>query len=178
MKKRIALIIGLILIVGIAYTHFGLARNYLPSGKIEFSQKLNRSAPLAAGSDNQLTEHPAPDVAYAIVVMPKSYLPFLKQFAQSRMARDLKILPAKLGWSDGQPVVTPRQGNLKVRGSRLPPAVGEVSSAAPGHGTRHSSEKRILKNAALLALLQAALSGKVNYRPERSYSSVSSSLHR
>ena len=69
MKKRVALLIGLILIAGIAYTHFGLARHYFPSGKIELSQNSDRPARLAAGSEHQLIDRRTPDVAYAIVVM-------------------------------------------------------------------------------------------------------------
>jgi hypothetical protein len=38
----------------------------------------------------------------AIVIMPKSYLPALKRFSQSAMARDIKILRAELEVKDGQ----------------------------------------------------------------------------
>ena len=38
----------------------------------------------------------------AILIMPKSYLPHLKRFSQSAMARDIKILRAKLEVKDGQ----------------------------------------------------------------------------
>ena len=38
----------------------------------------------------------------AILIMPKSYLPALKRFSQSAMARNIKILRAELEVKDGQ----------------------------------------------------------------------------
>jgi hypothetical protein len=37
----------------------------------------------------------------AIVIMPKSYLPALKRFSQSKMARNIKILRARIELQDG-----------------------------------------------------------------------------
>ena len=37
----------------------------------------------------------------AIIIMPKSYLPALKRFSQSKMARDIKILRARIEFQDG-----------------------------------------------------------------------------
>jgi hypothetical protein len=42
------------------------------------------------------------DVAAAIVIMPKSYLPALKRFSNSKMAKNIKILPAKIKLKDGE----------------------------------------------------------------------------
>lgn len=41
------------------------------------------------------------DMVAAIVIMPKSYLPALKRFSQSKMARDIKILRARIEFQDG-----------------------------------------------------------------------------
>ena len=42
------------------------------------------------------------EMVAAILIMPKSYLPALKRFSQSAMARDIKILRAELEVKDGQ----------------------------------------------------------------------------
>jgi hypothetical protein len=42
------------------------------------------------------------DTVAAILIMPKSYLPALKKFSQSLLARDIKILRAELEVKDGQ----------------------------------------------------------------------------
>ena len=41
------------------------------------------------------------DMVAAILIMPKSYLPALKRFSQSKMARNIKILRAQLEMQDG-----------------------------------------------------------------------------
>jgi hypothetical protein len=42
------------------------------------------------------------DMVAAIIIMPKSYLPALKRFSQSPMARNIKIMRARLEEKDGQ----------------------------------------------------------------------------
>ena len=41
------------------------------------------------------------DMVAAIIIMPKSYLPALKRFSQSKMARNIKILRARIEVQDG-----------------------------------------------------------------------------
>ena len=50
----------------------------------------------------------------AILIMPKSYLPTLKRFSQSALARDIKILRAELEVKDGQ-MMAVRQLNRQKR---------------------------------------------------------------
>ena len=49
----------------------------------------------------------------AILIMPKSYLPALKRFSQSAMARDMKILRAELEVKDGQMTAVRRLNRAK-----------------------------------------------------------------
>ena len=37
------------------------------------------------------------DVYYAILLMPKSYLPMLERFAKDKLSKDIIIVPAKIG---------------------------------------------------------------------------------
>jgi len=178
MKIRFAILIGLILAGGAGYAYFGKADDFYPAGKNEYIHKMKRSALPAGKSKKGLTGHLASDVAYAIVVMPKSYVPLLKQFSRSKMARNLKILPAQIGWNDGQPVVIPQQAILKTAGSRTPSVEKVLSPADTGDITGPEDRTIVLRKAALLLMLQGSLSGKLNYQPNRVSASASSSLHR
>ena len=175
MKKRYPIILSLILVCAVGYAHVGWLENFDSSRKNDFVKISKRSASKAAGSVNMLTGQPEADVAYAIVVMPKSYLPALKRFLRSRMARDLKILPAKIEWQEGRLLAIPQQAVSKAENSQTPPA----QKANPGSGTAGEAEaKRILQNAAFILVLQGAVSGKLNYNRGRSPSSAGFNLHR
>jgi len=169
MKKRYPILIGLVLVCAVGYARFGTAENFSTAEKNEVVKKSKRFAPTAGGSLNLLNGHPEADLAYAIVVMPKSYLPALKRFSRSIMARDLKILPAKIEWKEGQLMAMPKQAVSKAEDSQTPPA--ENVSSGSGNAGR-TEAKSVLKNAAFLLLLQSAVSGKLNYRHGRSHSSA------
>jgi hypothetical protein len=49
-----------------------------------------------------------PDMAYAIVIMPKSYRALLKRFSSHRIAKDIQIIPAKMAWDEGKMIVRPK----------------------------------------------------------------------
>ena len=51
------------------------------------------------------------DMVAAIIIMPKSYLPALKRFSQSKMARDIKILRAQIELLDGNMTAVHRTKN-------------------------------------------------------------------
>ena len=173
MKKRYLILIALILVCAVAYARFGPAENFYPAGQNEFVKKSKRSARGTVGSSDILTGQPEAELAYAIVVMPKSYLPALKRFSRSRMARELKILPAKIEWKEGQLMAVPKQAVSKAGDSRTPPA----EKAGPGSGAvRPTEAKSVLRNAAFLLLLQGTVSGNLKYRRGRSFSSAASSL--
>jgi hypothetical protein len=48
------------------------------------------------------------EMVAAILIMPKSYLPALKRFSQSAMARNIEILRAELEVKDGQMTISKR----------------------------------------------------------------------
>lgn len=47
------------------------------------------------------------DVYCAILIMPKTFLPVLKQISQHKIAQNIKILPANMDWSQGNLIVKP-----------------------------------------------------------------------
>ena len=51
------------------------------------------------------------DIAAAILILPKSFLPVLKRFSQSTMARNIKILPAQIQIEEGKMMVVPKNQN-------------------------------------------------------------------
>ena len=57
----------------------------------------------------------------AILIMPKSYLPALRQFSNSAMAKNITILPAQLESKDGQTTAVYKK-NEKGRGRKIQPA--------------------------------------------------------
>ena len=178
MKKRLFILIGLILICAVGYAYFGPSGIFINTPKYDLVKKSKISADMAGESTNLLPGQPGDDMAYAIVVMPKSYLPALKRFSRSRMARDLTILPARIGWEEGQMVAIPKQAILK-------PDINPTSSSRKGSAVVAAGDipgpmepKIILRNAALLLLLKGSLGSKVRYQSDRSHLSASSSLHR
>lgn len=66
----------------------------------------------------------------AILIMPKSYLPALKRFSQSAMARDIKILRAELEVKDGQ-MTAVRQLNHPERSNPKIEKAGELEGKLP-----------------------------------------------
>jgi hypothetical protein len=62
------------------------------------------------------------DMVAAILIMPKSYLPALKRFSQSRMARDIKILRAQIDLKDGQMTAVQYKKPAKRKDHEMKPA--------------------------------------------------------
>ena len=70
------------------------------------------------------------DMVAAILIMPKSYLPALKRFSQSPMARNVKILRADLEIKDG--IMTAVRQDKRVKQQELQKeAAGQPETASP-----------------------------------------------
>jgi hypothetical protein len=80
------------------------------------ASKVRKQAKLA-----QLTKND--DMVAAILIMPKSYLPALKRFSQSKMAKNIKILRAQLELQEDQMTAVHHHGIKKQRASKNPPAI-------------------------------------------------------
>jgi hypothetical protein len=117
----------------------------------------------ANGSAKLLADYHAADVAYAIVVMPKSYLPALKRFSRSRMARELKILPAEIGWNNGELVAIPKKAIVKREQMEKAKSAIAGKNSVSTEKVGGAEVKIALRNAAMLFLLQSSLAHKLNY---------------
>ena len=163
MKKKYPIIISLIIVsvAGMAYI------GHQELGDFDDNDvPMKKHVPVASkskGSAKLLADHHAADVAYAIVVMPKSYLPALKRFSRSRMARELKILPAEIGWKNGELVAIPKQAIIKREQTQEAKLAIAGKNTVSTHTVGRAEVKIALRNAAMLFLLQSALAHKLNY---------------
>ena len=100
-----------------------------------------------------------PELAYAIVIMPKSYRSLLKQFSNHPLARNIQIVPADMEWRGGTMVVQP-----KVRRKPgNPEAI--VNSQTTSNGTKKfqspvAKSKNYVIDTAIVGLLMASASQK------------------
>jgi len=101
MKIYFKLILGLLLITGI---YFGLSTYEMDP----ISQPGKKSAVKPSRSLQSLVLEETNDVYYAILLMPKSYLPLLERFAKHKLAKAIKIVPAKIGWHENKLMVLPK----------------------------------------------------------------------
>ena len=93
------------------------------------------------------------DMVAAILIMPKSYLPALKRFSQSPMARNIKIMPAEVKIKDGKMTAVRKEEHVKPQKRQNKPANKPV--AAPSLADSHLAldrEKQIV-SAGFLYLL-------------------------
>ena len=77
------------------------------------------------------------EMVTAILIMPKSYLPALKRFSQSAMARNIKILRAELEVKDGQMTAVRLDNRLKHRNRKM-----EQANNTPAHKLPEAISKR------------------------------------
>ena len=102
-----------------------VAKYVAANGEIYFE---NPSVKIAA-SKKKVASKPAqnePELAYAIVIMPKSYRSLLKQFSNHPLASNIQIVPADMEWREGTMVVQP-----KVRHKPSNPQAPAKSGATP-----------------------------------------------
>lgn len=86
------------------------------SAKPSSDTKVRQKAKLAQLSKSD-------DMVGAIVIMPKSYLPALKRFSQSKMAKNITILRAQIEVQDGIMTAVHQNGVKKQRVAGNPPLV-------------------------------------------------------
>ena len=93
------------------------------------------------------------DMVTAIIIMPKSYLPALKRFSQSAMARDIKILQAQLEVKDGKMMAIRQDNRVKQRDRKTEPTNNPAHKTA-GLSAKHppDAENQILSSGFLYLL--------------------------
>ena len=73
------------------------------------------SASKSSGTIHSLDTRKMNDLYCAILLMPKSHLPMLQQFAKHKLAKDIKIIPAKIDWHEDEMIVLPRKSILQPK---------------------------------------------------------------
>jgi len=97
--------------------------------------KARKKAKLA-----QLTK--SDDMVAAILIMPKSYLPALKRFSQSKIAKNIKILRAQLEMLEGKMTAIHQYSFKKQRPSENPTEINtseqleEISQEKPAQNDK------------------------------------------
>ncbi len=127
----------------------------------------NPSAKMAAtknmvASKNTVASKPAqsePELAYAIVIMPKSYRSMLKQFSNHPLAKNIQIVPANMEWREGTMVVQPKV-RRKPGNPETPAKVETTSNKTKKLQTHVAKGKRYVIDTAIIGLLVAGASQK------------------
>jgi len=99
------------------------------------------------------------DMVAAIIIMPKSYLPAMKRFSQSKMAKNIKILQAQIVMQGDKMTAVHQNISKKQRPSENPPAINTSKEIKDiGADASMRSEKPILATGFLylLASMQKA----------------------
>ena len=89
----------------------------------------------------------------AILIMPKSYLPALKRFSQSAMARDIKILRAELEVKDGQMTAVRQLKGSKRPNPKIEQADEPVEKLPEAISESPSSQEKQMVSSGFLYLL-------------------------
>ena len=99
MKTKYGIFIGFSLVLTVA-----LFKTFGSTDSIERSPFAGSSPRIHANEVRLPTALKDEDVYYAILLMPKSYLPLLESFKSRKIAKDIRIIPADIEWSDGRMV--------------------------------------------------------------------------
>lgn len=105
----------------LAVTGFYLGSNV--NEKDPISKPKRVSAGESGLTVHSLVSRETNDVYYAILLMPKSYLPMLERFAKDKLSKDIIIVPAKIG-TVKQPPANPE------RATPMPDFSAKIRAAA------------------------------------------------
>ena len=106
MKIHFYLLLGLLVSAG-----FYLGFNENEKDPISKSKKV--SAGRIGGTNPSPAFIEKNNIYCAILLMPKSYLPMLRQFAKHKLAKDIQIIPAEINWHEDNMIVLPQKSKLQ-----------------------------------------------------------------
>ncbi len=95
------------------------------------------------------------ELAYAIVIMPKSYRSLLKQFSNHPLARNIQIVPANMEWHEGTMVVQPKV-RRKPNNPEAPVKADTTSNKTKKLQTPVAKSKNNVIKTAIIGLLVAS----------------------
>ena len=90
--------------------------NQIARIKQSSDSKVRKKAQLAQLAKND-------DMVAAIIIMPKSYLPAMKRFSQSKMAKNIKILRAQIEMQGDQMTAVHQSNSKKQRLTQNSPVI-------------------------------------------------------
>ena len=93
------------------------------------------------------------DMVAAIIIMPKSYLPALKRFSQSPMARNIKIMRAELEEKDGQLTAVRQDQRLKLKSRNIEPALNPADTPPQAISSLPPDREKKIVSTGILYLL-------------------------
>ena len=99
------------------------------------------------------------ELAYAIVIMPKSYRSLLKQFSNHPLARNIQIVPADMEWREGTMVVQPKV-RRKPSNPEAPVNSQTISNKTNKLQSPVAKSKKNVIDTAIIGLLVAGASQK------------------
>ena len=108
-----------ILIAGLSFAAAFLVQHIFDEGRTRPVEKKTHSPISNSHQRSESTELAVDDDAVAaILIMPKSYLPVLKRFSQSKMAEHIKILRARI-LSEGGGITAIYETNTEEKRDRV-----------------------------------------------------------
>jgi hypothetical protein len=93
------------------------------------------------------------EMVAAILIMPKSYLPALKRFSQSAMARDIKILKAELEIKDGKMTAVRQAKRVKQPDRNIKPFDNPTPQTFVTRSAHPSDQQKQTVSSGILYLL-------------------------
>ena len=123
----------------------------------EAEEKLlaeNESSPATRNHRSIVSAKPATDddVIAAILIMPKSYLSTLKRLSHSKMAKNIKILPAQIQLRDGEMTAVPKDAKEKILDRGIAPGNDLANKTVAAGLSQQKKEKQRLATGFLILL--------------------------
>ena len=109
-----------------------------------------------------LPANPSNQVA-AILLIPKPYVPLFEKFKHRKIARAIDILPARIGWDDGQMVAIPQKAVYRDAGTSATPVINLSHRSEKMTPKSIPDKSKIAQGAVFLFLLKGAANNKFGY---------------
>ena len=158
MQKKYVVLIGLNIMV-----HLILNWGFLQGEAVE-TIKPYATAVTNSKADVKLpAKHKQANMTYAILVMPKSYRPLLERFKHRKIAREIQIFPANIGWDEGRMIALSKKSFFKGTSHSLQRSVNNSRERPVMEEKSLSRQTKVARGAAVLLLLKGVAKRKFSY---------------
>ena len=137
----------------ISFSLFIAVTFFLASHLQEKKERVIYKRPLSAKTQqnvNFMTVDETADLYCGILLMPKSMVPALEQFAQSKLAKDINIVPAKIEWNNGCMTAIAQETILVYDNGQTDPLTGKDIQLKSWQTENFADKENKKINAALL----------------------------